>query len=121
MEDALIILETNGGIHNLNLGDYFYDESANVIYVGIGDITQGGGGIVPSGVLRIRANGTYDVTEKASVIVEVPHIQTLITKLKLEKGFGVSISNEITASSGRKFFKKAFNVSIGREVEVSVQ
>ena len=43
--------------------------------VGGGD-GGGGGGITPSGSLSIVQNGTYDVTEKASAVVNVPNPST---------------------------------------------
>ena len=67
--NSIIILEPLNGAHSLNLGDYYYDEATNTIFVGIGDLSFGSH--VPAGAITITANGTYDVTQYAQAIVSV--------------------------------------------------
>lgn len=73
MENALVILEPSTGAHHLKVGDYYFDEDLNTIFVGIGDLTFGPGGS-PTGIIEIRANGIYDVSQFAQAIVAVSSV-----------------------------------------------
>ena len=53
---------------------YLPEEMASAI----GSISGGGGGITPSGTYSISSNGTYDITQYASVMVDVPENDYLL-------------------------------------------
>lgn len=53
----------------------------------------GGGGITPSGSIDINANGTYDVTTKASAVVAVPTGMSAADKAKWEAFCAVDCVN----------------------------
>lgn len=53
----------------------------------------GGGGITPSGSIDINANGTYDVTTKASAVVAVPTGMSAADKAKWEAFCSVGCVN----------------------------
>lgn len=60
---------------------------------------DGSGGIVPSGIIQITENGTYDVTSYASARVNVPQSEMPPTVEQATPSISVSASGEIIATA----------------------
>lgn len=64
----------------------------------------GGSGIVPTGTMQITENGTYDVTEYASVVVDVPSDEPVTAELTVTEngtytpGSGVDGFSKVTVN-----------------------
>lgn len=87
--------------------DTTVNAAVNTLIQGYGTGGSGGSGIVPSGSVLITQNGIYNVTEKATVIVNVPTNNSesyCVLPLTLSQLGGTAATNNVILS-GNSFVK----------------